>query len=263
MLGPELQYCWLKIGRAIELANSVNEEVLDWRKVDRYKVSSERDIQGRNHRLIIHFDGSLNGNLDRWSLICGDCIHNLRSALDHLVYAIAVKESGSAPPPSKRVLQFPITDNPHAFSDQEWRIKSLSPAVRARIEAVQPYSRPHRLLPPLLALIRDFDDRDKHRSLNVAVNRQQRGDIDLGIPAPHRAINTQWNNGDLVDGTELVAFTVEPPSRDVKCQYDITITIGLCHAPGPCGVRVTAIDQMLSWLIDEVKTIVEIIGTKA
>jgi hypothetical protein len=25
----------------------------------------------------------------RWALIAGDCIHNLRSALDHLVYAIA------------------------------------------------------------------------------------------------------------------------------------------------------------------------------
>jgi hypothetical protein len=42
----------------------------------------------------------------------GDCLPNLRCALDHLVYAIAIHESGQSPPPCEGSLAFPICDSP-------------------------------------------------------------------------------------------------------------------------------------------------------
>jgi len=261
MLGTELANCWLKIGRAEEHAKAVSEEILAWKNTEPYSITSHRDTQGHHHHLDIHFDSRL--NRDRWSVICGDCVHNLRSALDHLIYAVAVHESGINPPPDERILQFPIADDAGRFAKQSWHIQSLSQAVRAIIESVQPYNRPHHFLPPLLGILRDFDDTDKHRLLNVAVHRQQSGNLELEFGLAYRFGGAiEWNNGDLTDGAQIVAFTVQPPTRNVKCHYTIILAVGLCHAPGPNGVIVTPVEQILPLLCEEVRTIVNVIGTK-
>src|SRR5947208_6882158 len=107
MLGPELANCWLKIGRADEHTKTVTEEISAWLNSKPYSLTSHRNPEGREHRLIFHLDSGASP-CDRWSLICGDAIHNLRSALDHLIYAVAVREFKSDPPPNERNLQFPI-----------------------------------------------------------------------------------------------------------------------------------------------------------
>ena len=263
MLGEELAQCWLKIGRAEEHAKSVTEEIVAWKKTKPYTITSHRKPNLGHHRLVIHFDSTL--ARDRWALICGDCIHNLRSALDYLIYAIAVHESGLNPPPDDRRLQFPIADDAAGFSRQVWRIQSLSPAVRTIIESVQPYNRSHHFLTSLLGTIRDFDDSDKHRLLNIAVHGQQTGHLDLGIPFPSRLVGPiEWNTGELTDGAELASFTVQPPTTaDVKCHYTITFAVGLRHAPGPSGGIITPIEKIISLLCEEVRTIVEMIGSEA
>ena len=61
---------------------------------------------------------------------------------------------------------------------------------------------------------------------------------------------------------ELVRFTVEPPTREVKCKYHIAITVGLGHAAGPTGIVATSVERLLTLISDEVKEIVGLIGTK-
>jgi hypothetical protein len=60
----------------------------------------------------------------RWSLMVGDAMHNLRCALDHLVYAIAVHESGQNPPPREKTLVFPLCETAQIFSENDNRIRS-------------------------------------------------------------------------------------------------------------------------------------------
>src|SRR5205085_1988592 len=82
-----------------------------------------------------------------FSLMVGDIVHGMRSALDNLVYALAVKESGAPAADGSTVLQFPIADhslawfNPAKKKGQRDRIALLSIAARAEIERLQPYSR--------------------------------------------------------------------------------------------------------------------------
>ena len=198
VLTRELSNSWLKIGRADEHAKLVCEEIAAWKNREPYTITSHRTPDGHFHHLLIHFEAAF--SRDRWALIIGDCVHNLRSALDHLVYAIAVREAGTDPPPDERRLQFPICDSPVKFSEQEWRLQSLSQTVRTVLEAVQPYKRLHPSLPPLLGLLREFDDRDKHRLLNVAVDRQQTGNFQVECLLPSKVVEMLANDGPLVDG---------------------------------------------------------------
>lgn len=200
---------------------------------------------------------------DRWSLVAGDCVHNLRSALDHLVYAVAAGQSIGGKISNERNLQFPITASPDIFAKECWRIKTLSDAVRTAIEGVQPYNRPDRLLPPLLSLIQYFDNIDKHRLLHIALCKQQIGEGQIYFPDGYRITETSANAGDLIDGAEIMSFTIDPPLLNVKYKYDVSFTIGFRHPTGPTGIQVTGVRNLLGILCEEVKAVVGIISGKA
>ena len=101
---------------------------------------------------------------ERFSAIVGDCIHNLRSALDHLAYQLVLVCEGEP----NRHTQFPIRNNPPIELNQR-TLPDISPGVsneiRNVLEAVQPYSRSE--LNHGLDLLRDLDNIDKHRELVI------------------------------------------------------------------------------------------------
>ena len=78
-----------------------------------------------------------------WGLIAGDCVHNMRTALDHLVFQLAIlgqgrnltdKEAGSC--------SFPIYDDPSKFPDpsKSGPIKLLRRGEQTRITELQPFN---------------------------------------------------------------------------------------------------------------------------
>ena len=97
-----------------------------------YGIRRECRLEGKRHVIIV--DILKAPPLDRWSLIAADCVGNLRSTLDHLVYALAVRNTGKNPPPDARKLQFPICDTETSFQGEKkrGRINGLS----AKAEAV-------------------------------------------------------------------------------------------------------------------------------
>jgi hypothetical protein len=76
-----------------------------------------------------------------WAAILGDALHNLRGALDHIVFALAMAQTGKDPPGDERTLAFPICRDPTYFNRQRYRIKSLDDPTQAAIERLQPYNR--------------------------------------------------------------------------------------------------------------------------
>ena len=91
-----------------------------------YRIRSESNADSTEYRVYLDLTQPLPSA--RWGLIFGDGIHCLRSALDHCVYLIAVKESGTDPPPAERSLQFPITENVNKWAGPKGRSRhSASP----------------------------------------------------------------------------------------------------------------------------------------
>ena len=98
----------------------------------------------------------------RFGLHIGECVQNLRTALDYLVYALAWFDSG---PDAQRRTQFLIEDTPEGFRGRKPRsLEGVSERHVAAIEGLQPYNGQR-----WLALVRDVSNLDKHNVLPVTM----------------------------------------------------------------------------------------------
>lgn len=109
-------------------------------------------------------------------LLFGDFVHNLRSALDHIVWGLASEEHhGRRPFPEFPIFLKPGPGHDGFHASGIPKIWSLPEEAKILIERVQPYQRPHwdgwhqpgvdRASP--LYDIRNLDNIDKHRRLVI------------------------------------------------------------------------------------------------
>jgi len=149
------------------------------------------------HRTVVqpHPDGhGYNFNLppvepldsDRWSLVLGDFLFNLRAALDQLIYQLHVIKFGDAIPEEvEKLSAFPVRRKQPLNSDrtpqptEKWgSIRELPASQRAMVERFQPYiGRNDSLVSRRAALlmIDTLNNVDKHRRLHVV--RHVVGDV--------------------------------------------------------------------------------------
>ena len=128
MVGPEFASCWLKMGRAEAHLDAIKGKIKKWVGTDPYKSRHQRNADGSRHSVILDVIGI--PPFDDLALLAGDCAHNLRSALDHLFYALAVQKSGRNPPPNVRNLEFPICETQEGFNKRR-AVMSSSIAAKA------------------------------------------------------------------------------------------------------------------------------------
>ena len=106
---------------------------------------------------------------DDWPLIFGDAIHDLRGALDHLMWQLAIAYLGRTPTrPEARNIQFPVIKRLKGFPGHPF-LRYIRQADIDRLKPFQPYKRLNRgalhPLPKLVAL----SNTDKHRRLHLLV----------------------------------------------------------------------------------------------
>jgi hypothetical protein len=140
-----------------------------------------------------------------WALRAGEAVHNLRSALDHLVFAASKR-------PNNRT-QFPIYVDRCEFEVLSKRqIPRIPPAMRAVIEEAQPFDDPYGHGWHPLEALRVLSNADKHRDLAtvVAAVRQEW----LGVPD---GADVRWEkyatNAELADvETHISTYVVTYPA---------------------------------------------------
>lgn len=168
---PELDLTsvYAKLDRAEEHIQVLDLEIGAWLKSGHHTYTVERN----DDLTQILFRAKMYGpkpDLIRWTSIAGDAINNLRSSLDNLIYALAKYESRNDPSADIDGLAFLIVDTPAKWDDKSnrRRVASLSLRVQNAIKSLQPFNRIHPILPPLLSILRDFSNADKHRMLDLA-----------------------------------------------------------------------------------------------
>jgi hypothetical protein len=168
----------------------------------------------------------------RWGLIFGDFVHCLRSALDHLLYAISVDELKADPPPNERKIMMLLKRSEQGFRDARYRIEDLGPEVQARVESLQPYPGSNNLL---LGLLDDLDIRDKHRLLNVIlVGLDEAIGLISGL-IPGQECQIDASRKPLEDQTPIFTLTLDRPNPDVKVEGSLFIGVGLSEVVGAWG----------------------------
>ncbi len=202
---------------------------LDWAKkhLDRLEGDIHSFVQSQPHEMTVKYDAERakyvailhvrKAEPPDWSLMVGDIVHNVRSALDSLVYALTVKSLGRLPTGDEvRQIQFVIVDQPADWNGERGRrLKHLAPTVQAEVEKLQPYHRPDPKYKHQLSVLRDLSNIDKHRHILVVVQ----GATDAGITVTSPSIEGGaviggWR-GLCVDRTEIATFDFRDESGNV------------------------------------------------
>jgi hypothetical protein len=172
----------------------------------------------------------------RWGLMIGDGVHNLRSALDHLVWQLACHNTGGpdlpgVSEPEQRQVQFPIVDsptpaeraNPRTFREVNPRgnpgpLKHVHPEHRAIIYEHQPFGSrfdmSHGTIHPLI-MLRRLSNTDKHRTITpiaMLTNRFYIPDVFKEVGGEEIKRQYPWDDQPAEPGAEVLRVKVWPPS---------------------------------------------------
>ncbi|MBI5285109.1 MAG: hypothetical protein HY874_08460 [Chloroflexi bacterium] len=182
MYTPTFDSCWAKLKRAREHRDSLNDFIIETGKVEHNcpRIGIRFARATGEHVVFVNRMPDLADFLERGSVIIGDVAHNLRSALNHMTYQMALKNlGGQFPNASSEIrVQFPMEDRREMFERRKlangpkdtgaW-IADLCADDQAFIEFYQPGQgqnvRPARRghsYHPMQAL-RDISNMDKHR----------------------------------------------------------------------------------------------------
>src|ERR1035437_10366747 len=109
------------------------------------------------------------------SLLLGETLYQLRSALDACIYQASIYSSGKNPPPDENKLEFPICNTRDVFPKlAKRRLFALPQNVQDRIGEMQPYNTPPlpaedmvRSINRNLGILNDLARKDRHRTLHL------------------------------------------------------------------------------------------------
>jgi hypothetical protein len=113
----------------------------------------------------------------RLPIIIGDCLQNLRSSLDYLVWELVLATNNE---PGKHNM-FPVCSTLEAFNNQvlkQRRLDGVAPDADAEIKALQPYHEGQDFDKAVLWVTDDLCNINKHRRLLVISLSSGMGDIE-------------------------------------------------------------------------------------
>lgn len=263
-----LDSCWARFARAEEHSNALYDALDRWFRSGAYGFAHQANAQRTRFSLVAKIFRP--PDLVPWSLILCDAIAGFRCSLNHLIWAIGLKQDVlSLPdPPKETLIAFPIVVDDHGFRSAAGKnLKGFSPAVWAAVESMQPYNRRHPQLPPLLGILQDIDNVNKHRLLRVAPAVFNGGDIrNLSYPIkPGEFIKVIVSTAEMKDGAEAVAVVLPGPSeKDVTYDFHGHIAIALAIDPAPNSpVKWVGVQVLLAELAQEVRTVIKNVAAVA
>lgn len=151
------------------------------------------------------------------ALAVGDCIHNLRSALDHIVYELSCHAAGQHVPDTA----FPILVSPQKWkSISGQQLRAVPGPALTRIELLQPYNGLDAMYwtRERLLQVHELDIADKHRNLNLAVANVPETGVLYGHNGPQLKV-IAVHKGRLIEGIETLLLRFDP-SVDARAQVE-------------------------------------------
>jgi hypothetical protein len=239
----------LKIKRAQsqskQLIDSINKWVSNNQITGRCELREER----LGFRLILN-EFNEPAPVNDWSLAIGEYIHNLRSSLDNLAFALARLQQD--PPSNPNVISFPIFQDKSQFEKKARpRLNQLPAEAASLIEMIQPFQRdgsPALGTPEsdALILLQWLNNTDKHRipslvlfppsnlAHSFSVEYQSEEDAAANVP-PDMTI---WTDP-LQAGAVLLEHRTKHPIASVKGECKVHAIISLQTNRNPVPVDPT------------------------
>lgn len=186
-----------KVERAKEHISDLETEIRSFLATNPYVIGTKRNPQTRQ---LIYYVVSVQDTPIRLSLITGDVLHNLRSALDHLACRLICVGGGT--PTKQSAFPTTDTDSPQEYeSNRTRKVKGMRQDAIDSIDALKPYKSGNDTLWRLHRL----NNFDKHRLLITVGSAFQAVDI---ASVMLKAMRTAAP--DHMDGITLQSLFIRP-----------------------------------------------------
>ena len=200
----------LKLGRALEHLMMLDTAVAAYLDSDPVRIVREVDERYPD-RVVLSLALEHEPPIGL-SVFIGDCVHNLRAALDHLAWQL-VLASGGIPREGRGGTQFPIVVGRREATTKPMVSVAggVTPEVLVVINAVQPFHRRDSESHPLATLNR-LSNTDKHRTLLLSTAQSVRTQAFLSTADGSARVGGQFHPGVVRAGDPIAAFEF-PPER--------------------------------------------------
>ena len=223
---------WLKVKRAQKHMVDINREVRRYAELQPYEFIRIREPD-RNRRIQYRTRITQQPN-PMLSLMIGDFVHNLRSALDHIIVACVPKRyrsNATGYPVAYQDLFAKEANGDFVVKDAEARenferaIRGLDPRARAFVILAQPYQwGAAEADSEILGIISRLDNADKHRKIatltggltNLVADIRERGGAAIRFP---RTLTTSGQN--FAGDNTIVGFTLPAASKLKPSEVDV------------------------------------------
>ena len=206
----------LKLARASEHLKIVEGEIAGWVYGNPYLISDEPDPDASNPSNLSCSENAVRRRfrvaridpVSPWiGPVIGDCLFNLRSALDHLALSLALAYTPVLTDKQRRDSTFPILRKPLSDKDESEKIGGIHPGAQASIRAFQPYQRPQDLKSHPLWWLNELNRVDKHQTLAVCaavpmlLRARRKGETGFGVSTVVNALHGSFQTLDYASTT--------------------------------------------------------------
>jgi hypothetical protein len=209
-----------------------------------YRIEGQHDRSGKR----FEFWGYSKDVPPDLSLMAGDAVHNLRSSLDHMMWALA--EKNGVP---HRSVQFVGRTKASDFRKDRQALRCIGSAALQILEKLQPYHATSPLHSPLYVLT-ELSNRDKHRLLIAVGARSTLGPalraVEVpGVPIPDPpgfdVCGMSAPRVVAMTANGVVLFTVDlgRPAPHIAFEMDFDVELALIDAGSLA--RLGAVDALL------------------
>lgn len=214
-----------RVRRAVALGDELGTHIQQWMASEPFRVLANIAADRLSWDMCVEVDPA---PFDEWSTRFSDAIHNLRSALDNLVWGLATLDG--TVPKNARAIQFPLVGKAADWPAESKRIAELPMAARLAIESIQPFQRsgpddaPER---DALLLLSRMSNSDKHRvmirpelnpaELSHSFSVQFRSDEEAALNVPP---GVTLSADVFVSGTTLLRHVTKTPIVKVLGGYE-------------------------------------------
>ena len=161
------------------------------------------------------------------SLIIGDCLHNLRAALDNLAFELALAhkrgrlskgvEGDSAFP----IFKSDIAKDPESLKKFNRMTRGIAPKAKAEIERLQPYNRGQRFVTnDVLWQLNELAVEDKHRLPHV-VSHVSLNALSFFVPGGPGALEIEPITFAIEDRAPVARY---PATDETGAEVDVQLT---------------------------------------
>ena len=159
-------------------------------------------------------------------LMIGDCIHNFRCVLDHLVFNLPRAHGTNAR--WEGMSQFPICDDSTRFAGMRSDMLGLDPTTRAVIESLQPYFGGNDPVGHPLWYLRELSNFAKHRLIRFATLIPTGFGIEVPLPATG-TMHAVFAHGSVEHDAIIGKLYYSDPSPS-GVQMKVTMSLGVTIA---------------------------------